>query len=145
MCSRCHSWPPSFWRSTSGASARTAASPVRCSRARLAWRHHMAEEIQPDKETYDRLIAAGESERTARAKAKAAAARKARGPNPASLSQAAAPAAAPAEGAAPAAAPAAAAPPAAAPAAARPAAPARTAPGNGGRLTPEERAARVAA
>ena len=110
----------------------------------------MAEEIQPDKETYDRLIAAGESERTARAKAKAAAARKARGPNRASLSQAAAPAAAaPAEGAAPAeaapaAAPAAAAP-AAAPAAARPAAPARTAPGNGGRLTPEERAARVAA
>src|SRR6266545_3153383 len=121
MYSRCHSWPPSFWRSTSGASARTAASPVRCSRARLAWRHHMAEEIQPDKETYDRLIAAGESERTARAKAKAAAARKARGPNRASLSQAAAPAAA------------------------RPAAPARTAPGNGGRLTPEERAARVAA
>jgi hypothetical protein len=109
----------------------------------------MAEEIQPDKETYDRLIAAGESERTARAKAKAAAARKARGPNRTSLSQAAAaPAAAAAEpaaeAAAPAAAPAAAAP-AAAPAAARPAAPARPAPGNGGRLTPEERAARVAA
>ncbi len=103
----------------------------------------MAEEIQPDKETYDRLIAAGESERTARAKAKAAAARKARGPNRASLSQAAAPAAAaPAEGAAPAEA---AAPAAAPAAAARPAAPARTAPGNGGRLTPEERAARVAA
>ncbi len=113
----------------------------------------MAEEIQPDKETYDRLIAAGESERTARAKAKAAAARKARGPNRTSLSQAAAAAAAPAapaaaaEATAPAAAapaaPAAAAP--AAPAAARPAATARTTPGNGGRLTPEERAARVAA
>jgi menaquinol-cytochrome c reductase cytochrome b/c subunit len=113
----------------------------------------MAEEIQPDKETYDRLIAAGESERTARAKAKAAAARKARGPNRASLQQAAAPAApaggesaaAPAAEAAPAAAPAATAAPAAPAAAARPAAPARTAPGNGGRLTPEERAARVAA
>jgi len=113
----------------------------------------MAEEIQPDKETYDRLIAAGESERTARAKAKSVAARKARGPNRTSLSQAAAaPAAAAAqpgtEAAAPAAASApapAAAAPAAAPAAARPAAPARPASGNGGRLTPEERAARVAA
>jgi quinol---cytochrome c reductase cytochrome c subunit, bacillus type len=109
----------------------------------------MAEEIQPDKETYDRLIAAGESERTARAKAKAAAARKARGPNRASL-QAAATAAPAAEAAATPAAPAAEAPaaaaaPASAPAAARPAAPARTSPGNGGRLTPEERAARVAA
>jgi quinol---cytochrome c reductase cytochrome c subunit, bacillus type len=111
----------------------------------------MAEEIQPDKETYDRLIAAGESERTARAKAKAAAARKARGPNRTSLSAAAAPAAAApaAEAAAPAAAaPAAAAAGPAAPAgapAARPAAPARAPGGNGGRLTPEERAARVAA
>jgi len=38
----------------------------------------MAEDIQPDQETYDRLIAAGESERTARAKAKAAYARKLR-------------------------------------------------------------------
>jgi len=102
----------------------------------------MAEEIQPDKETYDRLIAAGESERTARAKAKAAAARKARGPNRTSLSQAAAAEATAPAAAAPAA-PAAAAP--AAPAAARPAATARTTPGNGGRLTPEERAARVAA
>src|SRR6266536_821588 len=84
----------------------------------------MAEEIQPDKETYDRLIAAGESERVARAKAKSVAARKARGPNRTSLSGAAA--------------------------ASRPAAPARPGPapggGNGGRrLTPEERAARVAA
>src|SRR6266536_1420545 len=96
----------------------------------------MAEEIQPDKETYDRLIAAGESERVARAKAKSVAARKARGPNRTSLS-----------GAAAAAAPAAA---ATAPAASGPAAPARPGPapggGNGGRrLTPEERAARVAA
>src|SRR5919198_4460279 len=33
----------------------------------------MAEEVEPDKETYDRLIAAGESERTARAKAKSVA------------------------------------------------------------------------
>ena len=110
----------------------------------------MADDIQPDQETYDRLIAAGESERTARAKAKSVAARKARGVNRASLQgdgEAAAPAAAAAE-AAPAAvateAPPAAAAPAQAPAApaARPAA----VPGNGGRrLTPEERAARVAA
>jgi menaquinol-cytochrome c reductase cytochrome b/c subunit len=115
----------------------------------------MADDIQPDQETYDRLIAAGESERTARAKAKSVAARKARGPNRASLQgdgQAAA-AAAPAAEAAPApAAVATEAPPAApaqAPAAAAPAAPAArpaAAPGNGGRrLTPEERAARVAA
>src|SRR5919201_1497354 len=45
------------------------------------------DDIQPDQETYDRLIAAGESERTARAKAKSVAARKARGPNRASLQQ----------------------------------------------------------
>jgi hypothetical protein len=38
----------------------------------------MADDIQPDQETYDRLIAAGEPERTARAKAKAAYARKLR-------------------------------------------------------------------
>ena len=119
----------------------------------------MADDIQPDQETYDRLIAAGESERTARAKAKSVAIRKARGVNRASLQgngQAAAPAAATASEAAPAAvateAPPAAAAPAQAPAAAAaaaPAAPARpaAAPGNGGgrRLTPEERAARVAA
>jgi len=111
----------------------------------------MAEDIQPDQETYDRLIAAGESERTARAKAKSVAIRKARGANRASLQgggQATATAEAPAEPAAPAAteAPAAQAP-AAAPATAAPARPAaRPAPvGNGGRLTPEERAARVAA
>jgi menaquinol-cytochrome c reductase cytochrome b/c subunit len=114
------------------------------------------EDIQPDQETYDRLIAAGESERTARAKAKSVAARKARGPNRASLqgdgqpAAAATPAAeaAPAPVAAAAEAPAAQAEaPAAAPAAATaaPARPARAPAGNGGRLTPEERAARVAA
>src|SRR6266545_2055221 len=109
----------------------------------------MADEIQPDKETYDRLIAAGESERTARAKAKSVAARKARGPNRGSLQQGDGQAAAqPAAETAPAAAAAAPAPaPAAATAApARPAArPAQAPGGNGGRLTPEERAARVAA
>ena len=111
----------------------------------------MAEEIAPDKETYDRLIAAGESERTARAKAKSVAVRRARGPNRGVAAAApAAPAAEPAAAAQPAAvatAPAQA-PAAAAAAAARPA-PAPPAPGgnggNGRRLTPEERAARVAA
>jgi len=79
----------------------------------------MAEDIQPDQETYDRLIAAGESERTARAKAKSVAIRKERGANRASLQgggQATATAEAPAEPAA-AAAPAATEAPAAAPAA----------------------------
>ena len=119
----------------------------------------MADDIQPDQETYDRLIAAGESERTARAKAKSVAIRKQRGANRASLQQGDGPAAAPAAASAGEAAPApaavateappAAAAPAAAPAAAAPAAPAArpaAAPGNGGgrRLTPEERAARVA-
>ena len=114
----------------------------------------MADDIQPDQETYDRLIAAGESERTARAKAKSVAIRKERGANRASLQgdgQAAATAAAPSGEAAPAPAAVATEAPAApsqAPAAA-PAAPAArpaAAPGNGGRrLTPEERAARVAA
>ncbi|HEV8651934.1 MAG TPA: menaquinol-cytochrome c reductase cytochrome b subunit [Actinomycetes bacterium] len=113
----------------------------------------MAEEIAPDQETYDRLIAAGESERTARAKAKSVAVRRARGPNRGvAAATPAAPAAEPAAAAQPAAvatAPASqASAPAAAPAA-RPAAPARPAPGgnggNGRRLTPEERAARVAA
>ena len=60
----------------------------------------MADDIQPDQETYDRLIAAGESERTARAKAKSVAARKARGPNRASLQQGDGQAAAPAAAAA---------------------------------------------
>jgi len=112
----------------------------------------MAEEIAPDKETYDRLIAAGESERTARAKAKSVAVRRARGPNRGVAAAApAAPAAEPAAAAQPAAvatAPAQAPAAAAAAAAARPA-PAPPAPGgnggNGRRLTPEERAARVAA
>jgi menaquinol-cytochrome c reductase cytochrome b/c subunit len=116
----------------------------------------MADDIQPDQETYDRLIAAGESERTARAKAKSVAIRKQRGANRASLQgdgQAATPAAAPAGEAAPAPAALATEAPAAAPAqapaaAAAPAAPAArpaAAPGNGDRrLTPEERAARVA-
>src|SRR5919201_7161583 len=97
------------------------------------------DEIQPDQETYDRLIAAGESERTARAKAKSVAARKARGPNRTSLqtaAAAAAPAAEPVAAAAPAAqaAPAQAAAPAGAPAAtAAPARPAARPPrGNGG-------------
>jgi menaquinol-cytochrome c reductase cytochrome b/c subunit len=115
----------------------------------------MADDIQPDQETYDRLIAAGESERTARAKAKSVAIRKARGVNRASLqadgqAAAAATEAAPAPAAvateAPAAAAAPAQPPAAAAPAAAPAARPAAAPGNGGRrLTPEERAARVAA
>jgi quinol---cytochrome c reductase cytochrome c subunit, bacillus type len=102
------------------------------------------EEIEPDKETYDRLIAAGESDRTARAKAKSVAIRKARGANrgveaaPAAAEPAAEPAAATARVAA------------AAPAAAAPARAAASAArvgngGGGGRLTPEERAARVAA
>jgi menaquinol-cytochrome c reductase cytochrome b/c subunit len=104
----------------------------------------VADEIQPDKATYDRLIAAGESERTARAKAKSVAIRKARGVNR-GVEAAAAPAAPAAEPAA-AAAPAAAAPAAAAPArAAAPAARVGNGGGGGGRLTPEERAARVAA
>jgi hypothetical protein len=114
----------------------------------------MADEIQPDQETYDRLIAAGESERTARAKAKSVAIRKERGANRASLQgdgQAAATAAAPSGEAAPAPAAVATEAPAApsqalAAAPAAPAARPAAAPGNGGRrLTPEERAARVAA
>jgi menaquinol-cytochrome c reductase cytochrome b/c subunit len=108
------------------------------------------EDVQPDQETYDRLIAAGESERVARAKAKSVAIRKARGPNrgveaqaaPAQEDTAAQPASATAAAAT---APAATAP--AAPAAARPAAAGRSGGGNGrgGRLTLDERAARVAA
>jgi menaquinol-cytochrome c reductase cytochrome b/c subunit len=104
------------------------------------------EEIEPDKETYDRLIAAGESDRTARAKAKSVAIRKARGANrgvEAAAPAAAEPAAEPAAATAPAAA---AAPAATAPArAAAPAARGGNGGGGGGRLTPEERAARVAA
>src|SRR5215203_2608819 len=150
---RCRSWRPSSWPSTSGGSARTAASRGRSRGNEVP----MADDIQPNQETYDRLSAAGESERTARAKAKSVAIRKVRGANRGSLQQgdgqAAAPAAATAGEPTPAAvateAPPAAAAPAQAPAAAAPAAPAArpAAPGNGGgrRLTPEERAARVAA
>ena len=97
------------------------------------------EEVGIDQETFDKAIAEGKPERVARALAKSAYVRKTRGP-----AAPAAPKAAPAEGApaeAPAAAPAGA-PAAAAPAAA-PAAPAATSTVE--RLTPEERAARVAA
>ena len=120
----------------------------------------MSEEITPDPEVYAAAIAAGDSERMARAKAKSAAVKKARKaagiPSPAE--QAASAAAAPAAAAeapaaavadAPAPAAAAAAPPAAAAAVAAPAAAA----GGGGTatltrstpLSPAERAARVAA
>src|SRR5215216_5135250 len=77
----CRSWRPSSWPSTSGGSARTAASRGRSRGNEVP----MADDIQPDQETYDRLIAAGESERTARAKAKSVAVRRARGANRASL------------------------------------------------------------
>ena len=99
------------------------------------------EEVGIDQETFDREIAAGKPERVARALAKSAYVRKTRGPAAAATPAApAAPAAeTPAETAP--AAPAAAAP--AAPAAATPAAAAPTA--TVPRLTPEERAARVAA
>jgi len=95
------------------------------------------EEVGIDQETFDKAIAEGKPERVARALAKSAYVRKTRGP--------AAPAApkAPAEGApaeAPAAAPAAPTAPAAATAA-----PAAAATTTVERLTPEERAARVAA
>ncbi|HVF19005.1 MAG TPA: hypothetical protein VNA14_02030 [Mycobacteriales bacterium] len=109
----------------------------------------MSEEITPDQETYDAAIAAGDSDRVARAKAKSAAVKKARKAagiaSPAAAAAAAAPAAeAPAAPAAEA--------PAAAPAAAAAAAPASAAAGGGvGTLTrptslsPAERQARVAA
>jgi len=98
------------------------------------------EEVGIDQETFDKAIAEGKPERVARALAKSAYVRKTRGP-----AAPAAPKAAPAEGA-PAEAPAAA--PASAPAAgSAPAAPAASAPTTAvvERLTPEERAARVAA
>ena len=104
----------------------------------------MSEEVQIDQEVYDRLIAEGKSERIARAKAKAAGVRKAKeaageqlGPRSAEeLAARAAPAAAAAGGdAGEAGAVATMAPPAA-----------KAGNGNGGgRLSPEERAARVAA
>ncbi len=108
----------------------------------------MSEEITPDQETYDAAIAAGDSDRVARAKAKSAAVKKARKaagvPSPSAAAAAAA--AEPAAEAAPAAAAAA---PAAAPAAAA-AAPAAAAVGTATMdrptaLSPAERQARVAA
>lgn len=98
------------------------------------------EEVGIDQETFDKAVAEGKPERVARALAKSAYVRKTRGP-----AAPAAPKAAPAEGA-PAEAPAAA--PASAPAAAAaPTAPAASGPATTvvERLTPEERAARVAA
>jgi menaquinol-cytochrome c reductase cytochrome b/c subunit len=98
----------------------------------------MAEEVGIDQETFDKAIAEGKPERVARALAKSAFVRKTKGPaGPGTpLAAAAAPAAPAAEGA-PAPAAAAGTPvPAAAPAAATATLP---------RLTPEERAARVAA
>ena len=98
------------------------------------------EEVGIDQETFDKAIAEGKPERVARALAKSAYVRKTRGP-----AAPAAPKAAPAEGA-PAEAPATA--PASAPAAAATsAAPAASGPATTvvERLTPEERAARVAA
>ena len=107
----------------------------------------MSEEVQIDQEVYDRLIAEGKSERIARAKAKAAGVRKAKeaageklGPRSAEelAAATAAPAAAAAGGDAP-----------AAGGVATLAPPAAGGNGNGNgasaRLTPEERAARVAA
>jgi len=99
------------------------------------------EEVGIDQETFDKAIAEGKPERVARALAKSAYVRKTRGPAAPGT-----PKAAPAEGA-PAEAPAAAPADAPAPAAAGPAAPAATGPATAvvERLTPEERAARVAA
>ena len=111
----------------------------------------MSEEVQIDQEVYDRLIAEGKSERIARAKAKAAGVRKAKEAageklGPKSADELAAAAAAPAAGAA---AEAGGDAPAAAGGVATLAPPAAKANGNGNgaaaRLTPEERAARVAA
>jgi len=93
----------------------------------------MAEEVGIDQETFDKAIAEGKPERVARALAKSAYVRKTKGPAGPGVKKEAA-AAAPAEGA-----PAAAAP-AGAPAAVAPAATSVVE-----RLSPEERAARVAA
>src|SRR5688572_18985601 len=96
----------------------------------------MAEEVGIDQETFDREIAAGKPERVARAMAKSAWVRKNRGPAGPGVKKEEA-AAAPAE-----AAPAAAAAPGAPAATVTVAAPAAT---MTERLTPEQRAARVAA
>ena len=111
----------------------------------------MSEEVQIDQEVYDRLIAEGKSDRIARAKAKAAGVRKAKEAageklGPKSADELAAAAAAPTAGAA---AEAGGDAPAAAGGVATLAPPAAKTNGNGNgaaaRLTPEERAARVAA
>jgi menaquinol-cytochrome c reductase cytochrome b/c subunit len=97
----------------------------------------MSEEVQIDQEVYDRLIAEGKSERIARAKAKAASVRKARiaegktlGPRPAEEAQKKLEEFRSAQGGGG--------------VATKTAAPAEAG-ASGGRLTPEERAARVAA
>ncbi|MGZ4240297.1 MAG: menaquinol-cytochrome c reductase cytochrome b subunit [Actinomycetota bacterium] len=97
------------------------------------------EEVGIDQETFDKAIAEGKPERVARALAKSAYVRKTRGP--AAPGTPKAPEAAPAEAAAPAGAPPAAAATAPQPAAGAPAAATAVVE----RLTPEERAARVAA
>ena len=98
----------------------------------------MSEEITPDQAVYDRLIAEGKSERIARAKAKAAAVRASKiadgatlGPKAPEEAQQALEAARAAGGGGG--------------VATKTAAPAEAEAGGGGRLTPEERAARVAA
>jgi len=104
----------------------------------------MREEVQIDQEVYDRLIAEGKSERIARAKDKAAGVRRAKEPagerlGPRSAEEVAARAAAPTAGSGADA-------PSDAGGVATLAPPAgRAGNGGGGRLTPEERAARVAA
>jgi menaquinol-cytochrome c reductase cytochrome b/c subunit len=98
------------------------------------------EEVGIDQETFDKAIAEGKPERVARALAKSAFVRKTKGPASAGTPKPPAEAAPP-EGAAAEAAPAAPAAPAAAAAAPAGAAPAATVE----RLTPEQRAARVAA
>ncbi|MFO7960891.1 MAG: hypothetical protein R6U94_08095 [Nitriliruptoraceae bacterium] len=98
----------------------------------------MSEEITPDQAVYERLVAEGKSERIARAKAKAAAVRANKiaegatlGPKPAEEAEKALEAARASGGGGG--------------VATKTAAPAEGDAGGGGRLTPEERAARVAA
>ncbi|HVL91364.1 MAG TPA: menaquinol-cytochrome c reductase cytochrome b subunit [Actinomycetota bacterium] len=101
----------------------------------------MSEEVGIDQETFDKAIAEGKPERVARALAKSAWVRKNRGPASAAPAPAAPAPPGDGDGAEAPAAAAPAAPAAQAPAAAAPAAATATVP----RLTPEERAARVAA
>jgi hypothetical protein len=111
----------------------------------------MSEEVQIDQEVYDRLIAEGKSERIARAKAKAAGVRKAKEASgeklgPRSAEELAAKAAAPAGATAAAGGEGGDAPAAGGVATlTKPAAKAGNGNGGAARLTPEERAARVAA